>query len=88
MKIFKYVIPLEGITHNIPAGATFLSCQLQNKDIVGWYLVDPNSPSSVFQFTVLGTGHEVPEYLDERHYLSTLQITPVFVVHIFAQRTN
>lgn len=85
MKIYKYTIELSGCTLDIPCGAEFLSCQLQNNQIVAWYVVNPNkSAITPVKFTVLGTNHPVPEHLTKNNYLSTLQLGPL-VLHVFSE---
>ena len=86
MKIFKYVIPIEGTIHNIPSGSKFLSCQLQNNQISVWYLVNPDIYTTPVKFSVFGTGHEIPDTLTPGNFLSTLQFGPI-VFHIFAEQT-
>lgn len=86
MKIFKYTIPLEGCIHNIPAGAKFLSCQLQRNQVVVWYFVNPDNYILPVKFTTVGTGNEVPEQLNHFNFLESVQFGPL-VIHVFAEQT-
>jgi len=84
MKILKYTIPLTGCVLSIPRSSSFLSCQLQNNQIVVWYIVNVEKrPLIELTFTVIGTGHDVPEPLTYANFLQTIQMGPL-VLHVFS----
>ena len=79
LTIWKYPLTLRGLTIDMPAGATILTVQLQDETPTIWALVDPDRPCETRTFTIVGTGHRVPDGLG---YVGTFQ-QPPFVWHLF-----
>jgi len=55
--IWKFPIPADGGTVQMPKGAEVLSVGLQGNDIQVWALVDPSKSTTPRHFHVRGTGH-------------------------------
>ena len=87
MVIWKFPIPFmaEPSTHQVPAGAKFLTAQIQLSAYVGgggimlWGLVDPEAPLEARTIQIVGTGHEVPA---NARYIATVQ-DGALVWHVF-----
>jgi hypothetical protein len=85
MKIFKLSVDLNnGSSHyaDIPAGATFLTIQLQLGVPCIWFLCDPDVPIARRRIDVYGTGHELPP--NPGKYIDTVQfVNEGIVLHFF-----
>lgn len=81
-RIFKYQLDLVNGPQPVmlPDESTLLTAQMQNGNICVWARVNPDSPSRMFFFFVVGTGHPMPEGASQ--YLATVQMGP-FVWHVF-----
>jgi len=83
-KIYKYVLP--DSTPSIvkaPSGAMALCAQVQADKICVWMNVDPGAEDREYDFHIVPTGGEVPEY---SHYVSTVQILGgKFIFHIYLE---
>ena len=55
----------------VPAGARFLSAQLQDGHVVVWALVDLEAPPANLALVCYGTADDLPE--DPGDYVSTVQ---------------
>ena len=61
MQIWKYTLEVErGRRVVMPRGAVPLSFQNQKGLPVLWAMVDPDAPKVEREFSVVGTGHDVP----------------------------
>jgi hypothetical protein len=66
----------------VPTGARFLSCQMQDGVIAIWFDVDTAAPLATRIFLIVGTGQKVPD--DAGDYLATVQ-DDAYVWHLFAK---
>ncbi len=57
--IYKYVVPLDGGTVEMPRGARIKHVGAQGGDICLWAIVDPECLAELRHFCVYGTGHEI-----------------------------
>lgn len=82
MTIWKYEIP-DRLTFELelPAGARFLSAQLQGLSPQMWFLLDPSRSKQLRRFVIAMTGGKVPDP-EKLQHLSTLQMGAI-VVHLF-----
>lgn len=60
MKVWKFEITDPETPVPMPYGAVVLSVGVQRGKVCLWAMVDPNSPSVVRRFVIVGTGHPVP----------------------------
>jgi len=77
-----YKFPIDVITDmqiQIPHGAKFLFCSLQNSEPQMWFEVDDNNPREWRYFKIHGTGHIIGE---REKYLGTY-LSGVFVWHLY-----
>lgn len=89
--IYKYQIPLLVNSRiYLPKDAEILSFQTQNDIPVIWVLVDeifafPEVSKEEREFAVFGTGHEVPQDIENLKYIGTTQQSqdPPLVWHLF-----
>jgi len=82
MTIWKYPLGrLPVCTLYIPAGAQFLSVQMQNGQPTAWALVDPAKPRLEYKIRMYGTGH----VLERRGTHIGTVIDGEFVWHYFAE---
>ena len=89
MIIWKYPIPIRGDGHEIieiPTGfERFLSVQLQHGEPILWVMVSQDAPKLRWHFHWVGTGHDVPEVVQQADgdtYIGTVQVG-AFVFHLF-----
>lgn len=72
MKIFKYELRIEEHqkigTH---VGAQVLDMQCQAGQLVVWMAVDPTMPTVYREFSIVGTGHDIPDGVQT--YVATAQ---------------
>lgn len=84
MKIYKYKFDNTGVS--IPVGGRILSCQMQERCLHIWALVDPDEQrTDHYDVQVIGTGHDFnPNGWD---YLTTVQDNS-FVWHIWTKKND
>jgi hypothetical protein len=85
--IWKYTLmgsnPVE---IKVPEGAKILCAQSQFDDPTIWVKVDPMAPMEKRAFAVIGTGHEIPQVIDDniKAYIGTVQTDGGnFIFHVF-----
>lgn len=65
MQVWKYNLEPGTVIHEVPTGATALSCgpQMQGEGAaaVVWVLVDPAAPKKPLKFLTVATGETMPE---------------------------
>lgn len=73
--IFKYPVQMsEDFTFEAPAGAEFLSVQVQAGEAQLWARVDTSRPAATYRFGVHGTGHELNSFTRSAPHIGTFQI--------------
>ena len=86
--IWKWKIPVDSMgefTLEIPEGALFLECQVQNGPPVVWAIVKPSAVKRTFNCRVIGTGHSFELGYDWT-YIGTFQLKGgAFIGHLFIQ---
>lgn len=87
MRIWKYSLTVtDQSSIEMQAGATILKVRatpntLQPYELDLWALVDPEAPTVIRHFRIVGTGHPIPD-LDVLEYVGTTFDKP-FVWHVF-----
>ena len=83
--IYKYRVQLEEIfTVALPAGAEFLSVQVQNGNPEMWFRVDTSRDELPQLFGICGTGAELPAKLRSAPFKGTFQLNGGdYVFHLF-----
>lgn len=84
--IWKFEIPFkDAFTVAMPADADVLCVQLQGGKPYIWAVVNPAVKQKLFQFQLVGTGHDLPDdNLDLWEYVGTFQHTGgALVWHLF-----
>ena len=87
MTIWKY--PLAGalITNSweldIPAGARFLSVQIQDATPTLWALVDTSKSPLRYRVSRYGTGWKIPDATGSSSHISTIMDGESYVWHFF-----
>lgn len=79
--IWKYEVYPDLFNVEMPIGAKILSCQVQNRTIQMWALVDTGNKLETRQFVVFGTGQEINDY--NLQFIATFQPDPYLVFHLF-----
>lgn len=83
--IYKY--PLGSVGLNVvsmPKDAIILSCALQREVPALWAIVSDSDPvHSSRRFLVVGTGHALPDEVDAKRFINTLQRDDGIVLHVF-----
>lgn len=75
LKIYKYPIPvIDHFIVELPARAKPLRAQLQRSVVCIWFLLDPDITAIPRNFRVIGTGHPIPESMEELEFIDTFQI--------------
>jgi len=82
-KIFKYELMLtDEVFITSRKNAKLLSVQVQHGKLCAWFEVDTKSSSVSHRFTLVGTGHEVPENVGQ--YVTTVQLGGgSLVLHVY-----
>lgn len=85
MTIWKYTLNPGRTLLEIPSGGQVLTVQVQHGEVRIWVLVRPEASLVTREFTVYGTGHEVPEDPTcTRAYLGTIQMAEgSLIFHVF-----
>lgn len=86
--IYKYAVPFITDTPTevrMPEGAEILDLQIQNRVPTIWALVEPENPTEIRRFNIVGTGWPTPD--DCGDYIATAQDDP-YVWHFFEIRTH
>lgn len=84
MKIWKYTIQVaKNQLLEIPEGGRILDVQAQRDEICLWVLVDPYCSQVTREFSVYGTGHDVPNNELLEHVGTVQTAGGAFVWHIF-----
>jgi len=83
-RIYKYPFEVGSlVTIDMPEGAEILSVQIQAGTPCLWAMVDPAVESQINQFTIIGTGHDIPDIMARNlEYVSTFQ-DGKYVWHFF-----
>lgn len=76
--IFKYPMGI-ATTHEMPEGAEFLDVQMQDQNIIAWFMVLADNKRVPRKFHIYGTGQEIPM---DKCYLGTVQ-DGLLVWHLF-----
>lgn len=81
--IWKYPLSFaESQTILLPLEHDLLTVQLQNNTLCLWAIVNTNAPITEHHILVLTTGEKIPDYLDGRIWLNTVQVDGN-VFHVF-----
>lgn len=85
--IWKYPLAMTGSqVVSVPEGAQTLEIQVQRGQPCVWALVDPEAPKGDVEVRIHGTGHPIPDNLDDFLYLGTFQLEGgALVFHAFAR---
>lgn len=84
--VHKYVFTRAGSDvsrFQMPVGAKVLFVHEQNGNPCMWALVDPEAPTEIRAFRMVGTGHLVDDITDESYCGTALLLQGSFVIHIF-----
>jgi len=85
--IYKYELPMRE-EHGIALQGEILTvAKKPNSSDDKWYvwaIHDDRNPKRIVKFTVVGTGNELPHYLDKSKYVGTI-FEGYFVFHVFAE---
>ncbi len=83
-KIWKYTLPVSDYpVISMPKGARVLSVDVQHGKVQVWALVDPEAPTELHRFMMVGTGHCLTEKcVESMRFIGTVQMGD-FVWHIF-----
>ncbi len=82
MTIWKFPA---GQTLRVPAGARWLSAQIQRGEVMAWAVVDPEAEAEEWRIHQHGTGSDAPSPDDV--YLGTVQeFSWSLIWHVFAHR--
>jgi len=81
--IWKFPLPIKDeVALKAPAGARWLSLQMQGDTACLWAVVNDTRPEVVYRFRIFGTGHPMPEDVGE--YIGTVQLLGgSLVFHLF-----
>lgn len=83
MKIWKFELTKERTQLvKMPEKSEIMDIQIQNKKLVMWALVDPESKNIEVKINMYGTGWETNDNKTKDEYLSTVQ-DGEFVWHFF-----
>jgi hypothetical protein len=81
--IWKAVLPIrDRVSFECPTDSRILTLQLQDRYLTVWFLCDPEAPKTSLELAIVGTGHTVPDSIEDWTYLATVQ-QPPFVWHVF-----
>jgi hypothetical protein len=82
--IHKYTLALvDGFQQiEVPAGAEFLTVQMQRGKVCVWAIVDTDRLNEIEYFCIVGTGHPLADKPKFVHYLGTVQ-QDTLVWHVF-----
>ncbi len=82
-RIYKYPLQLGETILKLPFGAQVLTAQDQGGTITIWALVNTEDiQPETRKFTVVGTGHTLPDSADVSNWIATLQ-QGQYVWHVF-----
>lgn len=81
-KIYKYTMD-NNSSISIPKGAEILSVGAQGSDVCIWATVEPDAEKETEEYSVLGTGWDVPE--SARCFIGTAQLDNGLVFHVFCK---
>lgn len=82
-RIYKYHLDIADTqTIEVPAGAEFLTAQMQRGQLYVWAIVDTDRLFEKEYFVIVGTGHPMPEKPKLLQFIATVQ-QEVFVWHVF-----
>lgn len=80
--IWKFKLHEGRQTWQVPAGATFLTAQMQAREPVLWALVDPKAPTEHRTVEAYGPGQDLPA--EPGRYIATFQMLDGQLVwHVF-----
>lgn len=72
--IYKYALKVTDTQEiRMPAGAEFLTAQMQHGRLCVWAIVDPSRKDELEYFIICGTGHPLPDKPRFLQYLATVQ---------------
>lgn len=79
--VFKYDMPIQKAKYQLllPRGFKFLRVGFQNEKLFMWAQVTKDIGAELYDFVVVGTGHEVPA---GAKYLTTYDYGP-YVFHLY-----
>ena len=85
--IHKYLLPLcNDFTIDMPNGAKILHVAHQGMDLMLWAQVDIEEELRKHRFSVLGTGHTIPDNISVLRYIGTAHNQQLGLVwHVFDQ---
>lgn len=86
IKVFKYKLrPVAVLFVEMPVSAQILSVGVQDDEIVLWALLpNSDSPTRPRSISVVGTGWVIPNHIDLRTFIGTVQIpSNGLVFHVF-----
>jgi len=68
-QIFKYPLAIVGEqVLLLPKGAEILHIGVQNGELYLWAMVDEQEESEIRRFSIIGTGHSIPERVSKNLY--------------------
>ncbi len=84
LTIYKYSLEPGLNRLNMPAGARPLTAREQNGQMQMWALVDPYASLVPREILVVGTGHGIPDFIEERAlvHIGTVDIYDL-IFHVF-----
>ena len=85
-KIYKYDVPLVGRPAIVmKKGAEIIHVEEQHGIMRLWAVVDPRAEEETRNFTIVGTGHDMPKNYKVKHVGSLLTEGGAFVWHLFEE---
>lgn len=92
--IWKFDLPVRDVAEvEMPAGARVLTVQTQHGNAQLWAIVDTEAPKETRRFFVIGTGHSLPDAIDDGDgalkHLGTFQLFDGgFIGHVFEEEPS
>lgn len=83
-RIYKYELNEQGVqTLKMPKGAEVISAIEQNNKVIVYAIVDITKENEEREFSVIGTGWNIPdELLESNKFIGTVKVG-IFVWHVF-----
>lgn len=81
--IHKQTLEIADQLISCPAGARFLTAQMQHGKLAIWYECDPDQDNKPRIIVVAGTGHELPTVGTLEHIATVQELDGALVWHVF-----
>ena len=83
--VWKFPIVVTDRQHVImPSGARVLAVHPQHEQLCLWAVVDPDAPKTATLIHIAGTGHQLPDDIDQFRYAGTAHLhAGALVLHVF-----